>query len=325
MPAARHMSGMKRMTRAVCLLAGVAPLLPSPGHLLVEAAPFGAAIIDRDGAVSRLGTWYETAFSPDGMRVVGVRGDRLAVLDLGGRREWSIRRSPPAAGMQPDWSADGRRIAYASASGLRVVGARGAGDRRVARGLRFAGPRWRPGAPRELAWVDRRGRVRLLDVVSRRTVWRSGTASPVRPGGLRWSPDGKRLAVISGSQVRVFSADGRVVRRVRAERQDHFQTGTYTRDGRLVLVHHNFTRGRSRVTVLAARERELLVRRGITADVTPSPDGRYLLLGRRTADEWRFLPLIASAPTVVVDGVTRRVNPGAGGRWAFPSTRGWAG
>jgi hypothetical protein len=319
------MFGMKRVMRAVCLLAGAAPLLPSPGQLLVEAAPFGAAIVDRDGAVTRLGTWYETAFSPEGRRLVGVRGNRLAVLDLRGRPTWSIHRSPPRAGMQPDWSADGRRIAYASASGLRVVGARGAADRAVARGLRFAGPRWRPAAPRELAWVDRFGRVRLLDVVSRRTMWRSATAPPVRPEGLRWSPDGKRLAAISGSQVRVFSADGRLVRRVRAERHDHFQTGTYTRDGRLVLVHHNFTRGRSRVTVLAGSERELLVRRGITADVTPSPDGRYLLLGRRTADEWRFLPLDADASTVVVEGVTRRVNPRAGGRWAFPRTRGWAG
>jgi Tol biopolymer transport system component len=307
--------------RALCAIATAVPLLPAPGHLLVEGAPYGAAIVEQDGTVRPLGEWYETAFAPDGSAVVGARGDRVAVLDLDGRVRWRLRTSPSPSGAQPDWASDGRRIAYRYDADLRVVGARGFGDRRVAGGLRFAGPRWRPGSPHVLAWADRRGSVRTLDVLTGRTLWRSGPGPPIQPAGLRWSPDGTRLAAIAGSLVRVFDASGRVVRRLRAgRRHGHFQTGAFTSAG-LVLVQHDFRAGRSRVTL---GEREILVRRGSTVDVTASPDGRYLLLGRRTADEWRFEPLSPGLETEVVEGVTHRIHPRAGGRWAFPATRGWS-
>lgn len=312
---------------ACCAIAGSLSLLPAPGRLLVEAPPFGAALVERDGEVRRLGEWYETSFSPDGSRVVGARGGRIGVIGLDARVRWSIRRSPSAVGAQPDWSTRGALIAYLSAGDVRVIRANGSADRRTARGVRFAGPRWRPGSDRQLAWADRRGRIRLLDVIARRTLWRSATGPPIRPRGLTWSADGTRLAAISGSLVRVFDASGRLVRTLRARRHDQFQSGTFMHgaSSRLVLVHHDFTRGRSRVTTFHRREREIFARRGITADVVPSPDGRYLLLGRRTADEWRFLPLVPGARTVIVERVTRRVNPRAGGRWAFPAVRGWAG
>ena len=318
-------SGVTKTVGTFYALASALPVLPAPGRLLVEVAPFGAALVERDGQVRHMGDWHETAFSPDGARVVGARGGRLAVLDLDGKVAWSVRRSPSPTGTQPDWSPDGRRIAYRSGADLRVIGARGGADHRVARRLRFTGPRWRPRNENTLAWADQRGRVQTLDVVAHRTLWRSAPGPPVRPGGLRWSPDGMRLAAISGSLVRVFDASGRLVQQLRARVHDHFQTGTFTRSepSRLVLVHHDFTRGRTRVTMLSCREREIFAGRGSTVDVTPSPDGRYLLLGRRTADEWRFLPLVPMARTVVVESIARRINSRARGRWAFPATRDW--
>jgi hypothetical protein len=320
------------VARAGAAPASSRPLaLPAPGRLLVEAPPFGLAIVEQDGRVRRLGEWYEAAWSPDGGLVAAAGGRRLAVLDLSGSVSWSLRRSRASTLAQPDWAPDGRRLAYRSGAMLRVVGARGGADRAVARGLGFAGPRWRPGEGRLLAWADRRGHVRVLDVVSRRTLWRSPPGPPVRPAGLQWSPTGATLAAVSGSAVRVFDAgDGRLLRRLRSRGTDRFQFGAFTRGepSLLALVRHDFTRGTSRVTLVsartpAAREREVFARHGLVVDVTSAPDGRWLLLGWRGGDEWRFVPLADDARAVAIKGVTRRLNRQASGRWAFPAVRGW--
>jgi hypothetical protein len=291
--------------------------LPVSGRLLVEAAPFGAAVVAADGSVTRLGEWYDSAWAPDGGGVAAVRGDELAVIDAAGAVQWRLRRAEP---VQPDWSPDGRRLAYRSGGVLRVVGADGRGDRAVARGLRFAGPRWRPGARDQLAWVDERGSVRV------RGAWRSAPGLQVRPYGLLWSQDGKFLAAISGSYVRIFDGDdGRLLRRVTTRRHNHFQFGTFAGDA-LILVRHDFTRGTSRVSALRsprAGERTLFAGRGTVGDVTASPGGTRLLMAMRGRDEWRFVPLSGRRTTVAVQGVTRRLNPQATGLWAFPHTRGW--
>jgi hypothetical protein len=301
--------------------------LPAPGRLLLEAAPFGVAVLDEQGRVVRLGEWYESAWSPDGSLIAGAPRGAPGVLRDDGTIVWIGRRATPP--VQPDWAPDGRRIAYKRESAVRVVGADGRGDRAVGRGAGFAGPRWQPSPAlaARLAWADRRGRVMVAAVDAGRVVWRSRPGLPVRPDGLHWSPDGRLLAAVSGSVVRLFDgATGRLERRVPAGRvAGRFQLGAFAAAG-LALARHDFARGRTRVTLLpapSARERVLFDGRGSVTDLTPSPDGRWLLVGRRSADEWRFLPLIAGARPALRRGITRRVNPQAGGRWAFPRVTGW--
>jgi len=302
--------------------------LPVPGRLLVEAPPFGSAIVEHDGRVVRLGNWYDAVWSPDGQRVAATDGRAFAVLDEMGTVRWSDRRPADAPPIQPDWASDGRLLAYRGGRSLRVVADDGRRDHAVAEGLQFAGPRWRPRFPRQLAWADRHGAVHLLDVAAGRTRWTSPPGPPVRPSGLHWSPDGSTLAAVSGSVTRMFDArHGVLLRRLSASRHDHFQYAAFAGD-QLVLVRHDFTRGTSRVTRVPARsaraaERTVFAGRGSVVDVTPSPDGRMVLLGRRSRDEWQFQPLSGTAPTRSIPGVTRRLNPQATGIWAFPTTRGW--
>jgi hypothetical protein len=115
--------------------------------------------------------------------------------------------------------------------------------------------------------------------------------------------------------------------RLSASQHDHFQCAAFA-GNQLVLVRHDFTRGTSRVTRVQARsaraaEHTVFAGRGGIVDVTPSPDGRIVLLGRRSSDEWQFQPLSGTSPARRIHGVTRRLNPQATGRWAFPATRGW--
>jgi WD40-like Beta Propeller Repeat len=302
--------------------------LPVQGRLLVEAPPFGLAIVEHDGRIARLGNWYDAAWSPDGARVAATHGRTLAVLDETGTVRWIDRRPANAPPMQPDWAPDGRRLAYRSGRALRVVADDGRRDHAVANGLQFAGPRWRPGTPGQLAWADRHGSIHVLDVAAARSRWTSPPGPPVRPNGLHWSTDGATLAAISGSTVRIFDATrGALLRRLSASRHNHFQFGAFARD-QLILVRHDFTRGTSRVTRIPARrpraaERTVFAGRGSVLDATPSPDGRMVLLGRRSRDEWQFWPLFAAAAPRSIHGVTRRLNPQATGTWAFPTTRGW--
>ena len=87
------------------------------------------------GAVRRLtpnGDWALGAPSPDGKRVLVVRGavnsnsPKLVVLDIASGREQQI-----AGSAYGTWSPDGRRVAYARADGIHVVGADGSADRRI--------------------------------------------------------------------------------------------------------------------------------------------------------------------------------------------------
>ena len=277
------------------LLAATLAFAP-PGRLLVEAPPYGSAIVEPGGKITRLGGWYDTAWSPDGARVAGSDGRRIAVIGA-----WSLRRATPA---QPVWSSDGKRLAYVSDGTVRVVGADGRGDHAVARGERAA---WRPGT-HELATADHRGVIRVAGK------WRSRPGNRIRPRGLLWSPRGGRLAAISGSSVRMLGPRGALVRRIESGRRGHFQFGTYLGND-LVLVRHDFARGTTAVT----RGDEILIAdRGSIVDITPSPDGTRLLLGRRSRDQWQLWP-----PAEPIRGVTQAVNPAATGRWAFPTIRGW--
>src|SRR5215213_5493301 len=123
-----------------------AALFAPPGRLLVEAPPYGSAILEPSGQITRLGGWYDAAWSPDGTRVAGTDGARLSVIGA-----WALRRRLPTS---PTWSSDGALLAYGSGNTVRVVGADGGGDHAVGRALRYTSMAFRPGT-HELTWQDR--------------------------------------------------------------------------------------------------------------------------------------------------------------------------
>ena len=55
-----------------------------------------------------------------------------------------------------------------------------------------------------------------------------------------------------------------------------------------------------------------------------SPDGKWLLLGWRVADEWLFLSTPIAEKVTAIPSVGRRLAPISPGRWAFPRVLGWA-
>jgi dipeptidyl aminopeptidase/acylaminoacyl peptidase len=98
----------------------------------------------RGGLLGRAVDGYAPAWSPDGKRIVFVRGKGLGVLDVRTRRVWRIPlgRPPTTYVGSPDWSPDGRRLAVTNGGNrVSVVSAKGGGLRLLGLGR---GPRWSP-------------------------------------------------------------------------------------------------------------------------------------------------------------------------------------
>jgi len=161
------------------------------------------------------------SWSPDGKHIVFVRGTprsaaggvrlglwtvgaeggqpRPLLLEPGGesRREWSLSN--------PDWSPDGRRIAFArEQERLAVIDVDGKRLRRLGPPtLRGRDPHWSPDG-RRIAFLefwesDRPNRFRILDVATGRirTVMKSEGSVWVQS----WSPDGRWLAIMATQRV----------------------------------------------------------------------------------------------------------------------------
>lgn len=301
----------------------VAPALglPAPGRLLV-ATPRGLSLVDRHGKRRDLGDWQAGDFSPRGRFVAAVRGRELAALDLRGNVRWSLER--PFALDQPVWAPDGLHVAYRSGDGLRVVDGDGSGDRFVDGPMGAAAPVWVDG--RTVAWADAAGVVHTVDVVSGRAGWRADARRPV----LRLLAARHRVVAITARSARVLHAtDGRFLFRHGTPVGVDFVTGA-ARGSRMALVRYDREHGLSHVGVTPVRLHAAPLGEsspalpGRVADPVFSPDGKWLLLGWRVADEWLFLSSPTSARVASVPAVGRRLAPISPGRWAFPRVLGWA-
>ncbi len=286
--------------------------MPGGGALLVRA---GGALwtVDATGHRTRLGRWDDAAWSPRGRFVAAVRGQELAALDRRGGVRWRLTR--PYALAQPAWSpGDGQRIAYRSLDGLRVVAGDGTGDRLLAGPLGPAGPAWRPGGARELAWADRAGRVHLTAADTGVESWRTAPGPAVRQ--LAWAPSGRRLAVVGAHGVRVLDARGRVVTRLRAAAGGAITAAAFG-SGALAFAVFDARRGQSTVKLMRDRPaRRIFSGRGRIADLAFAPDGGWLLIGWRGADQWVLL----GAPYVTGVAALRGLSHRFGTR---PEVRGW--
>jgi hypothetical protein len=256
--------------------------LPAPGRLLVNSSA-GPWIVDRDGSKRRLGGWREASWSPHGLFEVAIRGRELAALDPKGEIRWSLERGPIRAAR---WSGDGYRIAYLSGSALRVVAGDGTGDRLLARRVAPVAPAWN-GVSHQLLYADPRGRLHLVDVDSRRTLFVTGPAE--RPLALGWTAGGRLVAELTERALRVYHVrNGRLFKPIPLPPGEHrlalSPTGpaAVSADGGILLVHPQHP---------WIAPKQIFKGVGPFADLVWSPDGRWLLASWPAADQWVFVRL----------------------------------
>lgn len=259
--------------------------LPAPGRLLVVARDGGGAwIVDRDGATRSLGAWTDAVWSPHGRFVLATRPSGLVALDQNGNARWSIA-APGAVDAAWEGTPVDTRIAFRAQDGLRVVAGDGTGNRVLDAHPAPVPPAWDPARLHVLAYESAHALV-LRDVdggTIRRTQLRAY-------GRLAWSSDGRRLAVVTPGAIEILDGAGRPLRTLHAGAavdQAVFRPGSHT----LTLARHDARR--SEVVTIdvddPGRPQLLFAGPGDFGDLAWSPNGAWLLVEWRTANQWVFL------------------------------------
>jgi hypothetical protein len=171
-----------------------------------------------------------------------------------------------------------------------------------------------------LAWVRGDGAVVVGEADSGRILWTRRWS--VRPHRLEWSADGTRLLVLAPTRVRVYDLRGRTValddpsddtRAIAAA----FRPGTHD----VVEVRR---RGSQSSAFLLRSGSVLFNTPGTIDGLAWSPDGRWLLLGWRSADQWLFLRVEPKRRAVLTFGaISDAFDPAAAGRAGYPRLAGW--
>jgi Tol biopolymer transport system component len=278
---------------------GVAPDEPS-GVLAFHADPSGDSglyLMNADGTDVRLasrniaGHPFST-WSPDGRYLAFLSGSfgvgAVRILDVPVMVEREVVRGPVRG---YDWSPNGKRMVYESASGvLWTVGIAGGRPTRLVEG---SSPDWSPDGK----WIafDRRGAdiykvsVRTSKVV--RITRRQGPAY-----GPRWSPRGSLLAFVSerrgNSDLVVVRADGSKLRRLTHGRTPDEDFDWAPDGSRLVYVSYENGADPHSIGIGNAEVRTIDVGTGHMVDVSKdprwdgdpawSPDGNWIAFTHRT-------------------------------------------
>lgn len=292
--------------------------LPTSGRLLVTSAR-GAWVVRQDGSKRLLGRYREASWSPNGLYVVAARATELVALDPdNGELRWSLPRRdvrhPRWAGSRTD-----TRIAYLSGNSLRVVAGDGAGDRLLVASVERIAPAWRPGAGRVLAYAAG-GAVHARSAETGRRLW-TRRIGPVSE--LAWSRDGSSLVVRGARRLVVLGADGSLRLDLLRPPAAPVAAAALSQDGRsLAFVQR--ARGRSTLWVIprlrpdGSAARRVFSGAGRFSDVEWSPDGRWLLLAWRDADQWVFLRSAGVRRLEAVSEISRQFRSRA-----FPDLGGW--
>ena len=263
--------------------------LPAKGRLLVVSQRHGGVwLVHDNGLKRRLGSFDDAEWSPHGRFLIATRRNELVALDEQGDVHWSLTRRGARA---PRWegTTTDTRIAYLSASGLRIVAGDGTGDRLLDRTATSAPPAWDPARLHTLAYVTR-GAVVLQEVDQGTISWRAPI--DLRPSALEWSSDGKLIAVVSPERIVILDAAGGSVRRTVSMLgaqlvEASFAPGSHE----LAIVEKHAARSEVRVVDIdhPGRARLLFAGPGMFGDLAWSPNAKWLLVAWPTADQWLFL------------------------------------
>jgi hypothetical protein len=271
--------------------------LPGGGRLLVTEGD-GVWVVDANGKKRLLDGYDEASWSPFGRFVVATRANELAALEPEGDVRWTLARpgvrSPVWSGSPTD-----TRIAYLDRTGIRVVAGDGTGDRLLAPAE--SGPlAWRPGPGHVLAYASA-SEIRIQDTVTGRVLRRINSGAV--GGGrleLEWSTDGRRLLAVGGGSVQVFARRGQLAQESRDVRggvtDAAFEPGTHR-----VLVAR--IEGRQSAVVDLATGRRVFSGTGVFDSIHFSPDGDWLAIEWRTADQWVFVRMNAPRAIRAVSGI----------------------
>lgn len=283
--------------------------LPAPGRLLV-ASDAGAWVVERDGSKRRLGSWSEASWSPFGRFVVVAGENELAALEPNGDVHWKLSRRavhlPRWGGTKTD-----TRIAYLSGGALRVVAGDGKDDHRLARRASAPAAAWRPGPAHVLSYARGDGFLRVVDSDRGTVLLRK--ALPDKPLALEWVAD--RLLVLTPSTLRLYDDSGGTVLR----RRGTFSAAALAPRAQAVAV----VRSDGGVSTMEMVSRDGRLRRvfagtGRFGRVAWSPDGRWLLIGWPSADQWVFVRVRGPRRIVAVSKVSRQFDS-----VSFPTVAGW--
>jgi hypothetical protein len=279
--------------------------LPTSGRLLVDSGR-GSWIVRPDGSRRLLGRYREPAWSPHGLYVAAVGKGELVALDPKGPVRWALPRrghlsSPTWTGTRTDTD-----IAYLRDRELRVVAGDGEGDRLLASNANAIAPAWRPGERRVIAYVARPSRLRVLDGETGEELWSAPMSDP-KSASLEWSHDGRRLLLEEGKRIRVFAADGRVVRALAAPRGRFFLDAALRPGGNAFAYSVVHPPG-NRSVLYGADGRQLFAGRGWFVHLAWSPDGRWLTFAWPEADQWVFLRAPGARKIEAVSKVSRQLG-----------------
>ena len=168
---------------------------------------------------------------------------------------------------------------------------------------------WRPvGSDYVLAYLQERGRLVVRNADSGRVLWRARV-----PGGRRlvWSPDGGRLVVIGADALHAFAGGGR---RISSRALPRVSEAAFAPDGRRLAVTRRLGDGRSETVVVnrdLSSATRILLGAGDYDGLAWSPDGRWLLVGWRSANQWLFQRVEGRARTNAFSDMAAQFSAGS--------------
>jgi hypothetical protein len=302
--------------------------VPGGGRLLVGSAA-GPWIVHEDGSKRLLGRYGDASWSPRGLFVVATQGGRLVTLDAkSGEARWSLSRAEPVA--DPRWSGGGldTRIAYRAGSSLHVVAGDGSPDAVVAADVQPLAPAWQ-GDSHVLAYVGGDGRIHVVDVDTRRELWRTA-----RIGGVRQLLfDHRRVLAVTRREIWIFAPHKRTLFERVARGHSILSVALVPVSG-VVFADYNEAADATELVVptcstsgacLLIPDLHAYRGAGRVSDLTTSPDGRWFVAASPDADQFLFFRRLPRLGKVVsVSDVTAEFGPGVTGE-PFPRIAGWTG
>jgi dipeptidyl aminopeptidase/acylaminoacyl peptidase len=301
--------------------------LPTSGRLLVSSVE-GPWIVQQDGSKRLLGDYQQASWSPHGLFVAVTTAHQLFAVDPHGTVRWSIARAGPIG--LPRWSPDGYRIAYFDGIRLRIVNGDGTGDHAVPGAVAHVAAAWRPTAGHDhtLAYalvftVHGRKQVRLVVENIDTHQFDADERLPAVPSTLVWSTDGQRLVAVTPHTLSIFNHNGKPVGTIPLPRSP-VDAAFAPRGHRLAVI---VAGGRDTTFVYDIDDpgrvgQQVFTGGGRFTGVAWSPDGDWLLLAWRSADQWLFIRLAPQQQIKAVSAIAAQFNPGRR-KLSFPVLNGW--